>query len=447
MDDDGRCYEGMLLSHIVGDPMAPVGSDAYPHPVLTDVGRLVDYKIDAINSYPQYRNVVVRARSVMPTHLHLILEVKQNLPYYAARKRSYHLGDLVRGFKQGCTSLFKRWVRGESVDDILTSLTAPLPSVTGGEEVNTDTTSSGGQVHAATPESQAHAVTPESQAYAATPGGRIYTTAPGGKTDISLWVDKYNDRVLIDDKAIKGGYSYVVKNAWHWQMETLYPHLFQHHLHLTIAECDYSCYGGLFILDRGERVQVMCHRLARRGMLTDEEWQKATASWDAIRAFENYSRREKLGHYDRDWYRCSDPNCITAVPYTRTEAFRRQKAEILAACERDVVPVSPAISPGEKEIFYAALEAGYPCIKLQADPITERRHPVNKDREYCGCGLLLVLGPWLIKDTNDSASRLCDAESRYARFHNLNDMVAEMCARDVDEETLDVDAATLEACR
>lgn len=407
MDDDGRCYEGMLLSRIVGDPTVPMGAETYPRPELTDLGRLVDYKIDAISSYPQFKNVEVKARSVMPTHLHLILEVKQNLPYYVARKRNYHLGDLVRGFKQGCTSLFKRWMKGESVDDILATLT----SVNGREEV------------------------------------RTYTTTPGGKTDITLWEDKYNDRVLIDEKSIKGGYNYVEQNAWFWQMETMFPHLFQHRLHLTIAGSDYSCYGGLFILYRGERVQVMCHRLARRGMLTAEEWQKATASWDAIRAFENYSRKEKLGHFDRDWYRSNDPECITAVPYTRTEAFRKQKAEILAACEQDAVLVSPAISPGEKEILYAALEAGYPCIKLQAKPITEREHPMDKDREYCGRGLLVVLGPWKIKDANNYASRFGDAGSKYAQFHNLNDMAAEMCARDVNEENLDVDLVTLEECR
>lgn len=194
-------------------------------------------------------------------------------------------------------------------------------------------------------------------------------------------------------------------------------------------------------------MKVKCNRQARRSMLTDEEWQKATASWDAIRAFENYSRKEKLGHYDRDWYRRNDPACITAVPYARTEAFRQQKTEILAACEQGAVPVSPAISPGEKEIFYAALEAGFPCIKLQSNPITERKHPVNKDREYCSRGLLVVLGPWKIKDTNDYTSRFGDSDSKYAQFHNLNDMVAEMCARDVNEETVGVDPSTLAECR
>ncbi|MBQ0048903.1 MAG: hypothetical protein KBT12_01490 [Bacteroidales bacterium] len=113
-DDEGRCYEGMLLSHIVGDPMAEADTEAYPHPELTELGRMVDYKIDAISSYPQFGDVEVKARTIMPTHIHLIVEVKRDLPYCASRKRTYHLGDLVRGFKQGCTSLFKRWMRGRA---------------------------------------------------------------------------------------------------------------------------------------------------------------------------------------------------------------------------------------------------------------------------------------------------------------------------------------------
>lgn len=84
-------------------------------------------------------------------------------------------------------------------------------------------------------------------------------------------------------------------------------------LHLTIAGCDYSAYGCLFLLKHPERRQVFCHCLARRFQLTDEEWQKATASWDTIRAFEKHAREHKLGHFDRDWYRSNNPSCITAV--------------------------------------------------------------------------------------------------------------------------------------
>lgn len=447
-DDEGRCYEGMLLSHIVGDPMAEAGTEAFPHPELTELGRLVDYKIDAISSYLQFRDVEVKSRNIMPTHVHLVLEVKRNLPYCASRKRAYHLGDLVRGFKQGCTSLFKRWVRGESAEAILAS----LPSANGGEGDGTAGREGVG---------------------AAVGASRTYTTTPGGKSDITLWEDKYNDRVLIDEKAIEKAYEYVEKNAWYWQMETLYPKLFEHALHLTIAGCDYSAYGCMFLLKRPERRQVFCHRLARRGQLTDAEWQKATASWDAIRAFERHAREHKLGHFDWDWYRSNNPTCTTAIDYTRTEAFRKEMAEHLKACEEmGAVLVSPAVSAGEAAICYAALEQGFPVIKLQKVAIAAKSHPINIDRAYCGKGIMLVLGPWRIVDSTrpltarksggsdgqgegsarkggDSAGQgggSCPpptegqlpewrkdvpSDSLYAKFHNLNAMAADLCRENI----------------
>lgn len=431
-DDEGRCYEGMLLSHIVGDPMADCGTVAYPHPELTELGRLVDYKIDAISSYPQFRDVELKAHTIMPTHVHLIVEVKRTLPYCANRKRPYHLGDLVRGFKQGCTGLFKRWMRGESADSILASLPS-LPSVNRGEGTQSCTNS----------------------------------TTPGGKSDITLWEDKYNDRVLIDDKAIRAAYEYVEKNAWYWQMETHYPQLFEHALHLTIAGCDYSAYGCMFLLKRPERRQVFCHRLARRGQLTDAEWQKATASWDTIRAFERHARAHKLGHFDRDWYRSNNPSCTTAIDYTRTEAFRKEKGEHLKACEeKGAVLVSPAVSAGEAAICYEALEQGLPVIKLQKEAITAKAHPINKDRAYCGKGIMLVLGPWVIggssRPLTDGKGGDADGIGRgmagigggaagaagmyppltegkkgiptdtlYTKFHNLNGMAADLCRENI----------------
>lgn len=420
-DEDGGIERCLLLSKVVGstDISLPIGegnvnAEGNTDSVrteLTDLGRLVNARIDTMGTHRNDGDAHVTNRVIMPTHIHFTLEIDHDLPMHEVKGKLVQvtLSDLIRGLEKGCTSWYYRWIEGENVEDILANPTRRRES-------------------SAPPQLEDE-------------NGATHPVP-------SIWhPDGFNDKVLTTEKKFINWNRYVDNNARFWKLQTDYPHLFQHHLHLTIAGSDYSCYGGLFILYRGERIQIHCHRLARRGMLTDEEWRKATASWDAIRAFENYCRKVKLGHFDRDWYRSSDPNCITAVPYTRTEAFRKQKAEILAACEQDAVPVSPGISPGEKEIFYAALEAGYPCIKLQAKPITEREHPVDKDREYCGRGLLVVLGPWRIKDANNYASRFGDAESKYAQFHNLNDMAAEMCARDVNEEKVDVDPITLEECR
>lgn len=387
-----------------GDPTMP-DNMGYARAKLTDLGRLVDASLRTMGTHKLDGNVRLGRYVIMPTHIHATLIVERDLPMHTYRGKQVRitLSDVVRGFEQGSTSWWYRLLEGETADEILANPT----------------------------HRRASSVRP--------PLDGNGTPAPG------LWnSDGFNDLILYKQERKMNWVLYVLQNPYYWLLQKVYPHLFEHRLHLEVAGYDFSSYGGLFILYRGERVQVMCHRLVRRGMLTDEEWQKATASWDAIRAFENYSRKENLGRFDRDWYRSNDPNCTTAVPYTRTEAFRKQKAEILSACEQGAVPVSPAVSPGEKEIFYAALEQGYPCIKLRKDPIPEKGHPSDKDRNYCATGQLIVLGPWVIKDKNNYAARFGDVESKYAKFHNLNVLAAELCKENMQ---VVVDRKTLEECR
>lgn len=432
--EDGGVERCMLLSEVVGDcnarpmvdehtkeplPMAlgkqadgswmlEVNNPAYPHVALTDLGRLVEAKIRDIGSplHKREEGVSVGVFIVMPTHIHMTITIAQDLPTYLynGKVRRWTLSDIIRGFEKGCTSWWYRLLEGETADEILANPTRRRTS----------------------------SVRP--------PLDEQGTPAP------SLWQDDgFNDIILYNQERKQNWVLYVLQNAYYWKLRIDYPHLFEHRLHLMIAGTDYSAYGYMLLLRRPERVQVFCHRLARRGQLTDEEWQKATASWDTIRAFEKDAREKKLGRFDKDWYRATDPDATTAIDYTRTEAFRKQKADILAKCEQDdAVIVSPAVSAGEQDIFYSALELGYRCIKLVKDVIPEKGHPVSKDRDYCAHGQLLVLGPWEIKDTNNYASRFGDADSKYAKFHNLNEMAAEVCKENL---SMTIDRKTLEECK
>lgn len=440
--EDGSCERCSFLGDIVGDCHAPrfmssqqgssskltsdaladetrpaerIPNPAFPHIQLSEVGMFVQYKINQIGKYERYKDVVVRSACIMPTHIHLTLEILHALPKETLKNgkvRQYTLGHMIGMFKSGCTSLYKRWLNGEFL-----------------------------QYEIGSPEWYA-ALENKPTTYTTVAHGKQFlpsTNAP------SLWEDGYNDRILRDEYQYHNWLEYVDLNAYYWKLRIDYPQLFEHRLHLTIAGSDYSAYGCMFLLKRPERVQVFCHRLARRGQLTDEEWQKATASWNTIQAFEKNAREKRLGRFDKDWYRTTDPDATTAIDYTRTEAFRKQKAEILMKCERDdAVIVSPAVSAGEQEIFYSALELGYRCIKLVKDVIPEKGHPVSIDRDYCAHGQLLVLGPWEIKDTNNYASRFGDAESKYAKFHNLNEMAAELCKENL---SMSIDRKTLERCR
>lgn len=389
MDEDGSVERCMLLSEIVGDVRSGVSVK------LTDLGRLVEKRLLEIGTHGDDKDVEVEDYVIMPTHVHATFKVKSQLPLKQmknGKEKQIHLGHIVGYFKSGCTSWFRRWLAGESVEEIFAAPGWNENGIPLSQDIH----------------------------------------------DAKLWEDNYNSKILGTADRLLHWKDYVAKNAFYWKIQMDYPNLFQHRLHIKIANYDFSAYGCIFLLNRADRIQVMCHRLAYRSMLTAEELEKWAKDEGVRRKLEEYARENKLGRYDRDWWRVNY-DCKTPVPYTMTQAFIQQKERLLKECEEnEAVLVSPAISAGEKEIFYEALDRGYPCIKLQRAGIPKGGHPVNKDREYCGKGLLLVLGAWeiiahQITDGNSlwaaDGNSLCATEgnSLYSDFHNLNGMAASIC--------------------
>lgn len=428
--EDGTIEQCSLLGNIIGTCKAGkynadgTLNDSFPHIDLSPVGRIVDYKIGLISSYENYKDVKVLDYIIMPTHVHLVIEVAKQLPivtYSSGKRKQLTLGDMLRGFKQGTTSLYKRWLNGEI-----------NPAVNGWERTLEGTP-------------------------------RIYTTVPGGKASLpitaatSLWEDDYNDIVLYSQRALSEYIHYVDMNAYRWRMRDEYPNLFRHCLHIMLEGTDYSAWGCIFLLRKPQRLPVMCHRLARKGMLTAKEWAVITSALAATsvgfqhsitpaltqgincltqgialgktpRDYEREARERRLGHFDRDWLYSTDPNCITPVAYTYTEAFRKQKAELLQAAEHETVLVSPAISDGERSIVYEALERHLCVIKLRKEPLSAKAHPAGKDIDYCAQGNLVVLGPWEIPDNLQLRQRdEYGNMTAYSAFHNLNTLAEKLC--------------------
>ena len=347
-----------------------------PHTDLSPLGRIIDHKIREIGTHLHEEDVTVTHHVIMPSHIHFIIEVSKPLPMHhqpSGKEVRWTLSDIIKGFEKGCTSWYYRYLEGESIEDIFAN---PTKRRTSKEPP-------------------------------------MVKAADGTMQSMpSIWYSQgFNDKILMTEERLTGWQTYLCNNPYYWRLQDVYPELFEHRLHLTIAGTDYSAYGCLFLLRKLDRVQVKCHRY-------------------------------KMDPTER--YRLKDANGQW-IPYETTADFQKQRAEILAKCEQEnAIIVSPAISNGEKAIVYEALELGYPVINLVKDPIPEKGHANDKDRAYCARGQMLVLGPWEIKDTNNYASRFGDADSRYAKFHNLNDMAAELC-----KETLSmvIDRKTLEKCR
>ena len=76
------------------------------------------------------------------------------------------------------------------------------------------------------------------------------------------------------------------------------------------------------------------------------------------------------------------------------EALAAKKAEWLYAAEHGTVLVSPCISPGEKEIARAALEAGLPLIVLVENGFSPLYKPPGRYFDACAAGALLMLAPF-----------------------------------------------------
>jgi REP element-mobilizing transposase RayT len=76
------------------------------------------------------------------------------------------------------------------------------------------------------------------------------------------------------------------------------------------------------------------------------------------------------------------------------EALAEKKAELLYAAEHGTVLVSPCISPGEKEIARAALDAGLPLIVLMANGFAPLYKPPGRYFDACAAAHLLMLAPF-----------------------------------------------------
>jgi len=76
------------------------------------------------------------------------------------------------------------------------------------------------------------------------------------------------------------------------------------------------------------------------------------------------------------------------------EELADKKAELLYAAEHGAVLVSPCISPGEKEIAHAALEAGLPLVVLLENGFAPYYKPPGKYFDACAAGHLLMLAPF-----------------------------------------------------
>lgn len=103
-----------------------------------------------------------------------------------------------------------------------------------------------------------------------------------------------------------------------------------------------------------------------------------------------------------------------------------EKARYLDMARQGTVLVSPAISPGEKQIMRAAFDAGLSTIVLVENGFTPLTKPKGEQFDACAEGRLLLLAPW----EHHNEKRTITAY----QCQQLNLMAIEICDNEVKED-------------
>ena len=173
---------------------------------------------------------------VMPDHFHGILQVE--------RPMDVNMGEIIRGFKMGCTQAYRTLY----------------------------------------PPCMADEIDREYLARSSRKQREIYYAEHGIEP---LFDDNYDDTICYRKGQLENIINYVQDNPRRAVMRAQYPDLFQRRQHITIDGQDFAAYGNLFLLKRPWKEQVFCHRwLLKDGQRdyntryeTTDNFQQERAAW------------------------------------------------------------------------------------------------------------------------------------------------------------------------
>lgn len=287
--------------------------------------------------YPQ---VSIVQHVIMPDHIHGILYVREDT--------TFHLGQVIKGFKTGCNKSLRLLVEE--------ARKAQLQS-----QNNADGAISPA-VSAAVP--SASAVVPSASAAApgivVSPFQRLLLSwaatlsqhtrkeqtrkeqPKGGQpaTGLHLWEKGYNDKILFNYSTLDKWKAYLSDNPRRLAIRRLHPDYFRVRFGITVAGRQYAAIGNRMLLRHPEIIQVQLSR-----HFTDDE---------------------------------------LAV---RVEALLRQ-------ARHGAVLISPAISKGEQMVMRRAMDENLPLIFITPWGFNTFSKPGHQYYEACAAGRFLMLAPW-----------------------------------------------------
>ena len=343
-----------LLGHVVGRGDAAADSPEAPRFVPSPLGVLVSSEVEHISEhYPQIR---VLGRQLMPDHLHIILFVTEQLPQ--------PLGRVVNGFKVGC----RRAMRGLAQGGFTAPQSGTARDTAGRHEAGSgesgtarDTAERNEAGSGASSDSRDGGASNDGRNGGASSDGRNGGASNGGRDNGAssdsrdgggvgcraalrqgvgvLFERGYNDRILYGKGQLQAMLDYIHDNPRRLLVKRQHPEFF--HLHtFSLNGISFQAVGNMRLMDAPRRLVVRCSRRA------------------------TYAEIAEL------------------------------TARLMAAAEEGAIPVSPFISPGERQIELALLKAGMPFIRLTDNGFPPYYKPYGRYFEACACGQLLLLSPF-----------------------------------------------------
>ena len=180
-----------------------------------------------------------------------------------------------------------------------------------------------------------------------------------------LWEQGYNDRILLQEGQLQRMLNYLDDNPRRLLLKQAHPQYFKPLGKLTIAGLDMEVMGNTALLDNTVKLQVQCSR------------------------------------------------------HLYPNEIEERKQHFLNAAHQGAVIVSPCISPGEKQIATAILEAKLPLIVLLLKGFPPFFKPQPHYIMACAEGRLLMLSPYPWQNEKIANMR--------QRCLQLNAIAAEIC--------------------
>lgn len=284
--------------------------------------------------YPQ---VSIVQHVIMPDHIHGILYVREDT--------TFHLGQVIKGFKTGCNKSLRLLVEEarkaqlqsqNNADGAISPAVAAVPGVSAavpGVVVSPFQRLLLSWAATLSQQTRKEQTRKEQTRKQQPKGGQP-------ATGLHLWEKGYNDKILFNYSTLDKWKAYLSDNPRRLAIRRLHPDYFRVRFGITVAGRQYAAIGNRMLLRHPEIIQVQLSR-----HFTDDE---------------------------------------LAV---RVEALLRQ-------ARHGAVLISPAISKGEQMVMRRAMDENLSLIFITPWGFNTFSKPGHQYYEACAAGRFLMLAPW-----------------------------------------------------